>query len=459
MNGKLWLMVSIWFLQSSSIPAQHGLFFDHGFIPAEVNGLSAHFQSAVYVNGYVLVATTDGLWKNNLTTKSWQRAGLEGQQITALYQHPQKPQNLFAGVQSNFSKDVKTLFISNDGGQNWQAATAPIFDSFAGHYEDYVCFAVRPNFPEHIYANTSGGTMIVVSLDGGEHWQRMNYGQESYFGYPSNLVFIPGDADHIYQGSENPLDFAWLGQRTIDPKDPNLLSEVKIWYDYQDWQNRRPVELKTFIHTGSAIYVGHEGAISKIIGEQHQFLYFSAQEEDTVNLYSYMYGLWVDPLDTHHLIFGGALNDEEQPMQLYETYDEGKQVHRFSEKFGFENPWVIEILPAGKRVAIIITERNTSRTKLVLYEPQATTGINDPPAGLPLHLSPNPATQVINWFNPREDAYLVKLEIIDMMGRVIYKTQQKGASGTLNIASLYPGIYALVITDARHRVEKKFIKR
>ena len=57
----------------------NGSFIDHGYISVSVS--SSPFQTAIYNDGFVLVATDDGIWKNNLSTKEWTRSGFEGKPI------------------------------------------------------------------------------------------------------------------------------------------------------------------------------------------------------------------------------------------------------------------------------------------------------------------------------------------------------------------------------------------
>jgi hypothetical protein len=200
-----------------------GTFIDQGLIPAEVEADYAIFQAAIYHEGHVFVATSDGIWKNKLSTKEWSRAGLEGKHITAIFKHPTITNKFFAGVESDNSATSKTLFISTDGGVSWQAANSPVFDDLEKRYENYFCFAVRPDHPNHIYANLEGGAMIAVSTDGGLNWLRQNNATENYFGYPCNIVFLPNNPNSVYQGSENPLDDAWLGKYDINSGNPILL--------------------------------------------------------------------------------------------------------------------------------------------------------------------------------------------------------------------------------------------
>src|SRR5215203_3922382 len=167
-----------------------GAFIDLGFIPGSVSAGAdiTSFQSAIFNKGHVFVATSDGIWKNNLSQKQWSRSGLEGRIITALYKHPTQEDRFFAGTRSTGMADSNTLFISADGGTSWQPAAETVFNGLDQVYEEYACFAVQPNHPNVVYANLDGGTMIAVSVDGGMHWLRMNYATESYFGYNANIA-------------------------------------------------------------------------------------------------------------------------------------------------------------------------------------------------------------------------------------------------------------------------------
>jgi hypothetical protein len=194
-----------------------GSFIDLGFIPAVVSAGAdiASFQSAIYNKGHVFVATSDGIWKSNLSQKQWSRSGLEGRIITAIYKHPTIEDRFFAGTRSTGKAASKTLYLSTDGGTSWQPAAEPVFNSLDQVYEEYACFAVRPNHPNVVYANLDGGTMIAVSTDGGMHWVRKNNEPESYFGYNAAIAFLPGNPDRLFQGAESPLDIAWLAAMTL----------------------------------------------------------------------------------------------------------------------------------------------------------------------------------------------------------------------------------------------------
>ncbi|UKT65974.1 sialidase family protein [Pedobacter mucosus] len=343
-----------------------GIFIDHGFIPIAVGAGQNYsaFQTAFYSDNYIYVATSDGIWKNNLTTKEWSRAGLDGKKITAIYKHPMMANKFFAGAKSDNTATLKTMYISDDAGVTWKAGNNIIFDDFNKRYEDYVCFAVRPDHPQQIYANLGGGKSMAVSTDGGINWIRPNNETGSFFGYPCNIAFLPKNPDAIYQGAESPLDDAWLGKYDISNSDPAILNNFQKIVNMAVWDNRRPNELQTNLFTGNDIYVGQEGALSKVSESTNKFIFKS----DGKNFpYSYIYAIWIDPTDTKHLLFGGAQNGGDD-MNLYETSDEGKTIKRFTDKMGFTKPNIREIVNTNTYPAIIVNDDGTNKVKLYLYK-------------------------------------------------------------------------------------------
>lgn len=344
---------------------------DLGPIPVIVQGHSEfalnEFQLAAYNNNFIFVATSDGLWKNNILTGVWSRSGFAGKKVSCIFRHPDIENKLFAGIVPAENTTEKSMFISADGGATWNASKSPVRDDLDNLYENYVSIAVRPNHPDHIYANLEGGTMIAVSTDGGENWKRMNYENNSYFGYRSNIIFLPDVPDQIFQGSENPLDDAWLGRYDIDPNNPVLLNNFTKIVDRSVFGNRRPVELLTNAYSGNNIYVGQEGALAKVNGNITKFI-FKAEEESSEFPYAYIYGIWVDPKNTNHIIFGGAVNGDQTSLSLYETFDEGKQITQITKNPDLATAQVIKIIATDTHPAILIYDPKIEKIRLFLYK-------------------------------------------------------------------------------------------
>jgi hypothetical protein len=73
-------------------------------------------------------------------------------------------------------------------------------------------------------------------------------------------------------------------------------------------------------------------------------------------------------------------------------------------------------------------------------------------------LFPNPTAKDINIFSP--DAYLLNLEVFDLMGRKIsQKIEETKNTYTLNLSSLKTGVYFIKIDTERGSVTKKVIKK
>ncbi|WP_439585759.1 WD40/YVTN/BNR-like repeat-containing protein [Dyadobacter bucti] len=344
---------------------------DHGYIPVAVQGhsdfASNEFQMAAYNDNFIFVATTDGLWKNNLLTKEWSRSGFDGKKVSCVFRHPTVPNRLFAGVVPAENSDEKSLYISGNSGASWNPAKSPVYNDLDKRYETYVSMAVRPNNPDHIYANLEGGTMIAVSTDGGTNWKRMNNEPESFYGYRSNIVFLPENPGQIFQGSENPLDDAWLGRYDINATEPVLLTNFTKVVDRSVFGNRRPVQLVTNAYTVNSIYVGQEGALSKVTGTTAKFI-FKAEEEGSKFPYAYIYGIWIDPKDTNHILFGGAVNGDQASLCLFETFDEGKQISLVSENWISATSQLTSVIATNTDPAIVVFDPATEKIRLLLYK-------------------------------------------------------------------------------------------
>ncbi|GAB4022197.1 hypothetical protein GCM10028773_33940 [Spirosoma koreense] len=352
-------------------PPSKGTLLDMGEMPVPVKGHAEftqnEFQTAAYSDNFVVVATSNGLWRCNLLTKEWSRSGFAGRKVSCIYKHPTLKNKFFAGVIPAEQSSEKSLFISEDGGQSWTAATTPIHDDGENRYETYVSIAVRPSHPDQVYANLEGGAMIAVSTDGGQSWQRMNYEPHSNFGYQSNIVFLPDNPDQLFQGSENPFDDAWLGRYTIDPTDPVKLTQFTKVVDMSVFGNRRPVELQTTVYTGNSIYVGQEGALAKVTGTTTQFI-FKAEENKPALPYAYIYGIWIDPKDTRHLLFGGAVNGDQTALSLFETLDEGITIRQLNDIPSLASAQVVKIVTTDTDPAIVLYDTATKKIRLFLYK-------------------------------------------------------------------------------------------
>jgi hypothetical protein len=176
----------------------------------------------------------------------------------------------------------------------------------------------------------------------------------------------PGE---IYQGAEAPLDQAWLGKYNINATDPVELGSLQqiIGANYE-WGNRRPNCIENFRSDPDVFYVGMEGALSKVEGTSWKYLY-QVQEMPDSFPYSYIKGIWVDPANSEHIIFGGGVNGINTSLSLYETYDEGKGIVHLKDKLGMSDPDIIDIVDAYAYPALLIRDNgDNNKLRLVVYK-------------------------------------------------------------------------------------------
>lgn len=449
------IILSVSMLLSLNSIGQNANFIDYGFIPtpsvsAGKDGAS-EFQTAIFNNGEIFIATSDGIWKNNISTQQWSSSGLQGKKISCIYKHPSIANKMFAGAQITTNNSTP-LFISNDSGITWLPVTSTITETI-------YCIAVSPTNPDHIYANVAS-TDIISSQDGGINWSAPSGG----FGYESNIIFTPSDGNTIYQGSENPLDCAWLGKYDIDSNNPDSIMNFQYVADGNcgsgPWENRRPNKLQTYSYTGNMIYVGQEGALSKVDPTQLNSITFIYKSEGEPNKpYTYVYGIWVDPLDINHVIFGGSKNgDNTGLMQIYETWDEGATFHRYTQTFGVTTPSICDIVHIdNNKVALIIYDQSVDRIKLIIMEPSQPLSIpNNQIKPENVSIYPNPADNTLNIdFSNVMNYDKIRVNIYSTDGKLI-KSENMHAN-SLNLESFESGIYHLILNLDEQKIHKKFI--
>jgi hypothetical protein len=113
--------------------------------------------------------------------------------------------------------------------------------------------------------------------------------------------------------------------------------------------------------------------LAKVTGTTNKFIFKSDLYDlrtrlDQTIQYSYIRALWVDPNNINHILFGGSLNYNVQPMQLYETYNEGGSIFRYSDKAGLENPMVCDIISTETYPAVLLQDMNLGKVKLLLLK-------------------------------------------------------------------------------------------
>lgn len=429
--------------------AQNASFTDQGFIPETDISIISQFQTAVYHNGNILIATTKGVWKNNIATQVWENIGLQDKQITFIYKHPTIANKLYAGALTD-ANNTNPLYISNDGGSTWTAANAA---------EPLSNIVARPNNPNHLYAGTHYGYNFMISTDAGNNWVYFNNGGGGAMGYPVTLTFLPSNSNQLFYGSENPMDVAELYRYDINASNPTQLDNQTTIVDSTIWSNRRPDKIKTYSYTGNYVYVGQEGALSKANTDNINdvtFIYKSNGEAGKP--YTYMYAHWVDPNDTNHLVFGGNINgDNTGLMQLYETFDEGATFYRYTNLFGLTAPMIRDIVEIDSgRLAIVIKDQYDNTVKLLVMEPSPSSVNEQNSLQNMINIYPNPTSDCI-YVNSKFLDKRMTINIYNSLGQLMKSTIVNSPNKIISMKKYSKGIYFVEIRTNNGIVTKKIV--
>lgn len=337
---------------------------DLGTVPVELASQPTYQLVEVH-NSEVFVGTKSGVWKKHIFNKTpWISAGLENMQVYTLINDSDNSSRFFAGGDYGKENSVPFYYSSN-GGKTWEQSQSSPFNEWEEKYEPFYNLTIRPNSPDIIYANMSG-TSISVSVDGGKSWRLANRATETNFGYPSLIHFMPNTPDALYQGSEAVLDQATVGRYTIDKNDPTMIGESDVFIgENYELENRRPNCMYSSVGNPDVMYLGLEGALIKTDGKDWTYIFKS--DEESKYPYAYIKGIWVNPMNTSHIIFGGGVNGINESLSLFETTDEGKTIKEIELGITFEDPDVLSIMPIDAEsgaLAILISENKEGVKKL-----------------------------------------------------------------------------------------------
>jgi photosystem II stability/assembly factor-like uncharacterized protein len=113
--------------------------------------------------GTIYAATTEGFWMTSNNGKSWALTTQKDLEINSITVHPDAPNRVFIGT-NNYG-----VMVSNDGGKN--------FVPTSGNFTSRFTYSVTTDIerPNRIYATThntaTGGGFVFISNDGGNTWQ------------------------------------------------------------------------------------------------------------------------------------------------------------------------------------------------------------------------------------------------------------------------------------------------
>jgi len=114
--------------------------------------------------GTIYAATTEGFWMTTDSGKTWAMTSQRNLEINSITVHPDSPDKVFIGT-NNYG-----VMVSNDGGKNFKQTN----DNFSSRFT-YTLTADLEN-SDRLYATTqntaTGGGFVFISSDGGANWQQ-----------------------------------------------------------------------------------------------------------------------------------------------------------------------------------------------------------------------------------------------------------------------------------------------
>ena len=212
---------------------------------------NAHVTSVIAREGVILAGTTDGVQRSEDGGATWQAVndGLTHKHVRWLAYHPAVSDLEFAGT------EPAGIFVSQDGGDHW--ATRPEVAALRDEHEwmlpyspEAGCVRGYAFHGQRVYAAVEVGG-VLHSDDGGRTW----------------ALAQGSDGDPGLGGPPAPFVYPDVHDIAVHPSDPDLV----------------------FAATGGGLYRSNDG------GATWDLRYTC-----------YCRGLWLDPDDADHLIFGPA---------------------------------------------------------------------------------------------------------------------------------------------------------
>ena len=322
-----------------------------GEVPASDSPVGNH-TPLVVSNDEVLVGTADGIWRRAIGVGgTWTRSGLAGLKVYVLRIDPANRLTLFAGGEPA-RQDQSTFYRSDDGGQHWIPAQRWYVPPRPNDIVPIYDLAILPSDPRVMFASVNSS--IAVSSDGGMTWTLANGATEESFGASLVLHIPAGNPPYLVIGSEAPLDFAGVGSLAIDSANPFYFTQAGPWnVGFDVLSNRRPNSFASGPTRPGTVYAGVEGGLLALTSTSFEWIYRS-DGTTSARPYVYVRGIWLDPNDRDHLIFGGKVNGVDSRLSLFETPDHGASLEWIDPPQAFNDPSVEQIVPYGSSELVVL---------------------------------------------------------------------------------------------------------
>jgi hypothetical protein len=342
---------------------------DFGKLPAAASTSSNHTPMVV-TDDKIIVGTDDGLWEHpRAHSGDWRQLGLAGVRIFAVRRDPGDSDTLFAAGQPLDDAQASPFYRSDDSGETWIASTAWPVDATDDSTEPFYDLAVAADNSSRLYANLAGSS-IAVSIDSGDTWTLANDETTVSSDEPCILHVLESQPERLYQGCKLESENAWVATYDIDQDFPFELTRFTYVAGGPDAAlgERRPNSFASGTARPDTLYVGLEGSLIAIEDDEFEKL-LEVDAGDTDIPYARIKGIWLDPNDEDHLIFGGGVSGTNSELALFETKNHGGDIEQLDEPKALNDPSVEQIQPLGAdNLAVLISESDGATRSLRLFE-------------------------------------------------------------------------------------------
>ncbi len=256
----------------------------------------------------------DGIYKSEDGGLSWNNMGLaESQHIGGIVIDPTNSNIIYVAAMGGLrtSGGDRGVFKSEDGGKTWSNVLK--ISEYTGCYEVHldprfsnIVYAVAHQRMRYLYSGVSGGpeSAIYKSVDSGTTWQKLSNGLPSEDIGRTGLAISPVNPDIIYAiieakdekgiyKSDN-RGASWTKQNSYISSYPFYFQ--KIYCDTKDVNTIYSMDVFT--------------KVSRDGGKSWSNLGTDKRHVDD-------HAMWIDPVNTRHMIIGGDGG-------VYDSYDQGK---------------------------------------------------------------------------------------------------------------------------------------
>jgi hypothetical protein len=260
----------------------------------------------------------------------------------------------------------REIRVSTDDGKTWTTARGPGVSDASGKGSPSALTAPPSTgtLPSRLYA-TYGGSTLDVSENGGLDWTRVIEGAST----PAEGFVVDSAGETLWYLSEVIIDEVaalWIPISANGPL-PSTWNVLPV----PSFKANGVYIAQADPFDPHAIYVGGEGQLGYLTSNAGQAtvdVTWSRSPTDPTLPFTYVVGLWVDPSQAKHLVWGGGQQGG-GPAQLLESVDQGRDAREIPIE-GHPEGYVtsIQYLPAISKLAVLVRRRSDASLAVYLVD-------------------------------------------------------------------------------------------